>query len=339
MVSNFTGSILLSLSLVTWVGWVTIDQLGRGVAGFETGAGARVVAVDPEGAAAQTELMVGDRLLSVQGHDTPDSSAVQQWTGGRVGETRSMRIARGSDVLELTLQLAPVASTQRFQLISRVLLALLCILSPFIAQWRRPTRAGRALMVCGWGIGLAVAGLPGLAGKGVEMFLVVLRNGFVLAGIAASVHFLLLYPRPRAFLAATGIAWLYLPAGILWALLSWQLLSGAPEQGALVGINRIAAAVLMLAYGLTALILLSRSAVREWLAGSKEGSVRLLALLLAGVLPYAMGRVMGSIWPQWTSSELGLLLLFAAVVPVAWSVQVAKAAKPEPEMKAHNMKH
>lgn len=205
----------------------------------------------------------------------------------------------------------------------RGLVATSYVLLPLWGWWRRPTRAGRVWCFAGFGLALALCGLPMLPDDTATRFALSLRHALVLGGVAALVHFALLVP-PRPFLAATGVAWLYFPMAVYWGLLMWEVWSQAGRGEAVVVIARVGGALLLLGYALVAVILVSRQAVRERIAGQPAGAWRLAGALLAALMPPVLVTLMAQSWPVLWVVAFPLSLL-SAIVLAASGAAVARA--------------
>lgn len=94
---------------------------------------------------------------------------------------------------------------------------------------KHPHLLTRVLAVVGLGCGLMFLTGPGIESHSIRAVFSISRGAIVMAGLAAMLHFLLLFPAPGPFFdKSRNIKLLYLPAALCWLLVSMWVLK-APE--------------------------------------------------------------------------------------------------------------
>jgi hypothetical protein len=134
------------------------------------------------------------------------------------------------------------------------------LLIPLIACLTRPNAATRVLALMGLGISLSFFDGPYLVSYDVRAVATTVAQLFMLLGLAAMVHFLLLFPRQRPILKKSwGKKLVYLPMLIIWLLIAWRILFTPPAAAISSFISQFLSGVGITAYLLIGLFLLLRN--------------------------------------------------------------------------------
>ena len=161
-----------------------------------------------------------------------------------------------------------------------------------MAAWlKNPGRATLVLAIAGAGCSLVFFPGPQFGSTGIAATFSVIRSALVLAGFAAMLHFLLLFPRPGAFVAKAGnVRLLYAPAALFWLLLAGQALFASQDGSALNTFTYVLAGLVTAFYLLAGIIVFLRRYIKA--PGGERGPGGLRLILwgsLAGFVPAAAG--------------------------------------------------
>jgi hypothetical protein len=193
-----------------------------------------------------------------------------------------------------------------------------------MAAWRNsPGRLTRVLALVGLGSSLVFFTGPGFESTFLGAVFSIVRSGFVLAGFAAMLHLLLLFPEPSPSVAKTrNPRSLYVPAFLFWLWLSYRALFAPESEGAINTVTYVFTGLIMAGYFLLGVIIFLRKYIRvpkDQRAG-KGMNVMLFGSIL-GFLPAVIGYLPA------LSSMPGNRYFFVsmAVLPIAWSRAVQLA--------------
>ncbi len=190
------------------------------------------------------------------------------------------------------------------------------------AMLQNPQRGTRVLAVVGLGCSLIFLSGPGFESQAAGTVFSIIRSGLVLAGIAAMLHFLLLFPKPGPFVAQPGnIRFLYAPAFLFWLLVSFRALPGPNISSALNAFTYILTGLVIAGYFLAGLIVFLRRYIRTPVEDRGSSGMRLMLLgSLTGFLPAAIGYMPA------LSSVPGNEYFFISliVLPPAWTKAALK---------------
>jgi hypothetical protein len=182
---------------------------------------------------------------------------------------------------------------------------------------RKPCRKTRVLAVVGLGCSLIFLTGPGFESQMLGSLFSVIRSGLVLAGFAAMLHFLLIFPQSGTFAEqARNIRVLYLPAFLFWLLVSYRAIFSVEATGAINTFTYVLTGLIMVGYFLFGLVVFLRRYIRTPIEERGPSGMRLMLLgSIAGFLPAVVGYLPA------LSSIPGNQYFFVslAVLPLAWS--------------------
>jgi hypothetical protein len=140
-----------------------------------------------------------------------------------IGFSREISVQRNQDIEILEVYYRPLSARQKtiawLSLIPGFSFLGFCL----AAWWRIPCRATRALAFAGIGCGLVFLTGPEINQPVLAASLSVVRSGLVLAGFAAMLHFLLMFPAAGPFLQhLRNVRLIYVPAFLFWVLVSYR---------------------------------------------------------------------------------------------------------------------
>jgi hypothetical protein len=180
-----------------------------------------------------------------------------------------------------------------------------------------PGRTTRVLAVVGLGCSLVFFRGPGIDSAFAGSVLGIIRSGMVLAGFAAMLHFLLLFPVPGPFVETPGkVRVIYFPAFLFWLILVYRAFFSGEPSNALNIVTYVFTGILMGGYLLVGLVVFLRRYIRTPRKERSPGGMRLMLFgSLAGFAPAAIGYMPA------LSGMPGNEYFFASlmVLPLVWS--------------------
>jgi hypothetical protein len=196
--------------------WGAADVTTHPPVGYWTGTGHVVAGVVPGSAADTAGIKVNDRVRSIDNIPVGETSELAKMPAPRVGETHSYVVDRDGETLSLAVVIAPPGMALLMQEVGVALVGWCFLLCGVWALLRRPTRATWLLALTGLFMGFGP--LPRVNQQAVSQVLEFLVNISGMLGFALLLHFLLVFPRPKAMIQKKDTApWLYLLA-LLWVL-------------------------------------------------------------------------------------------------------------------------
>lgn len=325
---------ILALLVLLWGLLSVLGAAEHGVAGYTTGAENRVLNVEIGGAAETAGLLAGDRVIAIDGIPVEDSTALIRLGRSEIGEARELAVERDGEALQIDVTYAAPDPVHRWRRWAALLVGCSFLFFPLRAWRTDPGTHSRVLALMGLGLGLAFMGEPPVTDWTWRSLALLFRHALVLAGIGAALHFLLLYPTPRRFLARPRrAAWLYAPLALYWLLLAWRVVFTPPATGFLYNLTYVAGSMLFGIYGAIGLVTAIRSFIRHRHIPRPNGPRRVLFGLLGGILPAAFLGAASVLARDAELPVLGFGFVFLALVPWAWSTApMNKAAAGEKPM-------
>ena len=190
------------------------------------------------------------------------------------------------------------------------------------AMLRNPRRATRVLAIVGLGCSLIFLTGPGFESQVLASVFSLIRSGLVLVGIAAMLHFLLIFPNPGPLAQSKRkIAALYIPAFLCWLLVGYWAQFVADDYDALNSAAYVLTGLVLAGYFLAGVIVFLRRYIRT--PREKRGPSGLRLMLwgsIIGFLPAIIGYMPA------LSAVPGNQYFFVslALLPIAWSGAVSR---------------
>lgn len=311
--------LLLALAAMAWgaMSFLHTDRLAR--AGFALSRGQLVVQVLPGSPAERSGIQVGDRITKIDEIPTRDRAAVARLSRGAIGDQRLIQLDRNGARIEVALTLSGLNGKDRWRRHARVFTGICFLL---ICAWpygRRPGPESRALAFMGLGLGLAYMGSPQLTAEAARLTASVVRNGLILAGVGAGLHFLRLMAGPSRA-ARWHPAVIYTPLAAYWLLLSVRIVFAADTPLLIQSFVSVSGGLLLGIYLTIGMVTLARAWVRNRQAATSGETLRLLCLGPSlGLLPVAMAGVLPVLLPGVDLPGIEFWFLGVLLVPLSWA--------------------
>jgi hypothetical protein len=304
-------------------GVLTIPDVGkRATAGYRTDGNNTVLQVDEESPAAASGLRAGDRVRRINDIPAEDAAGLARLGRATVGESRAFVVERAGHEVTLDITYARLSVSDRHRSWAGILVGF-CYLGFCMAAWlTKRDRATRLLAVMGIGVGLAFLAGPYFEAAGVRSVVNTIRNALILAGMAATLHFLLVFPAPRPFIERPGgVKLLYAPALAFWLLISYRVLFTPAATRGLNTLTNVFAGVIVGGYLLLGIITLLRRYIRAS-AGERRsrGLNTMLGGTILGLAPLALGHLVAVLAPRSRLPGQDVYFLSLVFIPLTWSL-------------------
>ncbi len=320
--------VMLVALLLAWMvmGWQDLDEASQ--AGFDTDGNHTVTRVLADSPAAAAGLQRGDVIRRIERIDSQDTAAIARLPRARPGDVRVYTVLRDGEEQVVPIRYGPLLPRTLAMSRASAVIGLCFLLFPLLAWIRHPSDATRILSVMGFGLSLAFVPAPYIAEASIRAITTTVTTVFVLAGVAALLQFLLVFPRKRPWLnRPLGKRLLYLPALLLWAVLAFRILWMPPASTALNVVTNLLAGVVVGGYLLAALYLVLRNYSRTDRAERKRLALNgMIWGTVLGLLPATVAQLVDAFSPA--SALPGQDYYFASLVliPLSWSRSASRPA-------------
>ena len=324
-----TETKLIRLVAVLVLAWAIVtlwDIAYRSESGFETDGNHTVVHVTRGSPAEAAGIRAQDYITAVNGVSSQDAAGLARLGRAEIGEVRTLTIRRNDEHVQLDIVPGPLSGKSRLIAGLGVVTGLTFLITCVLVFLRFPARPTRVLAMMGIGFGLVFLDGTRLDSLILQSLLAVVRSGLVLAGIAAMLHFLLVFPSPGVFASQKrNIRVLYLPALLFWMLLAYRAMFRPEDSSSLNTLTYLLTGLVIAGYGLISLIVFLRKYLKTPASARKEQGLGLMLWgSLLGFIP-AMAGFMPAL-----SGVPGHEVFFVSLVlvPISWA-RAAQRVLPE----------
>ena len=305
----------------------------RRYTGYRLNDANRVTRVDAESPAAAAGLRVGDVVKALNGIPAANRNALQQLQRhAPAAEAWRLEIDRNGEAGLLTLAPAGLPASEIRLARTRSLLGLCFLVFPLWAWVKSPDSPALLLAVFGLSFGFLLMGAPSFESPAVRGILDAAGILALYAGLAALVHFLLVFPFRAPFLDRrwAGVG-LYGPAvtAVLVSVATLNLPNGIASRTMLGMLSTLFGAV----YFVSAVVLVIwRYAAATQAERARHGLGIMLLGMLAAFVPLLLYPVVTSLWPASASYYRIIASTYSppltlALIPIAFSVAAVRSAR------------
>ncbi len=313
--------VLLAALVALWgiMGWFDIARQAE--AGITLDNHQAIIAVLAGSPAEQAGLQPGDQLISIAGVAAADVRAMAQLPRAKVGDTRVFRLIRAGEEQQVQVTYAALPASAQHKERSERLLGFAFLLFPLLALLRCNTMATRILALMGIGLSLAFLAGPHIGVASARGLAATIASLFVMVGLAAMLHFLLVFPRRRGLVdTGAGRMLVYAPALLLWGLLAWRLLFLPPATDLLNSASRLFLGLVEGGYFLVALFLLLHNYSKTDRSLRRRLALNgMLWCTVIGVLPACIGLLVAVFSPASHLPGQDYYFLSLLLVPLGWA--------------------
>jgi len=283
--------------------------------------------ISEDSPAEEAGVLVGDRVLSVNGVAVHGRRDVDLMPRPQVGETQTFVIDRDGE--QISLELTQAGLPMMPMLFSIIGISFLA--AGLWAYLKVPTPRTLVLCLAGIGLGATISPGPYFSSYGLRLVASSIDVSFPLIGFAFFLLFLLMFPSPKALVSKKTAILLILGPPILIALTDLVLaLFGTEATAGLESLLRLLGGVLVLVYLLLGLVAAGHSYfTASKIQRSEWGLNMMLGGLVLGIVPILLvDLVVLSLGIEFGGAQFAFVML--AMVPISLALAAVKKEKSQP---------
>ncbi len=318
--------VLLTALAAAWGIAGALDVSQRTHPGFTISNDFEIVSVRPGGPAEGINMQVGDRVIRIDGHPVEDTATLTRLPRVKEGERRSYTVSRGDQTIRYRPAFEKLSVREQAIAHLRTIVGFAFLLIPLVACFTRPKPATRILALMGLGLSMHFFVAPYIASYDVRAIALAVSRLFLLLGLAAMVHFLLVFPRQRALIDKSWCKkLLYWPVLLMWFADAWRLLFTPPAASIASKLVQGFSDTGVLAYVVLGLILLIANYAGSESSLKKETALfpMLLATIIA-IAPVTLAGLASTFSPETVLPGQAYYFALLALVPMSWSISAAR---------------
>ena len=319
--------LVLAVLFVIWGILGLVDQAIVPYTGYYTDGNNTVVRVYEGSPAEQAGLQVGDYIRSIDGISVEDSRALARRPRAQIGETRTLVVERGTETTEVDIAYSAQPRRDAALGYAAFLIGLCFVVFGLLAYLKAPSASATVLALVGLFLGMAFFYGPYFSSYALRTIVGSLQLVIMILGFAFLLHFLMEFPKRKAFLEATyGKKVLYGPA-VLVALFILSLIIVEPPATST--LNVFARAVfglfIVIYFGLALVAMIHSYAKASPQKRSDYGLNFMLAGVLIGLLPVTIAVLIGTFAPRVVLPGSDFYFLTLVLIPISMGMAVMKS--------------
>ena len=313
--------LILTMLIAAWavLGWS--DLVRQTQAGFVTNSYNEVIRIDPGSPAEAAGLKPGDQITHFDGVPVGNAAAIAHLPRKEAGDVMRLTVADDTGTRALGVPVAALSPRQLRLEHTSTIVGFCFLLFPLTAFLRKPAEATRVLLVAGTGLSLAFIRGPQIPDFTIRTLTVAVSSLFVMVGVGALLHFLLVFPQRRPWLQRPHARTvLYAPVLLLWLLLAYRIVFTPVATEALNLLTNVMASLIIGAYLLLSLFRVLRNYSRTHQAQRK--ALKLNPMLLGtvlGLVPVTIAQLVFAFSPQATLPGQDFYFVTLAFIPLTWA--------------------
>ncbi len=288
---KYQGLLLGIAGIAALVGALGLRDTARAsYSGLAAGPNGKILRILAGSPAAEAGLEVGDVIRSIGGISVGDTKANSRRPRAEIGETRTFVVERAGERREFDVTYAPQSRRNRIAVVISFTVALCFVVFCVWAYRAAPSSITRVLAFFGLCFGLAFLPVPYAKSFALRTIGGALATVLVVTGFALLVHFLMRFPKRRAFLDRPWAKELiYGPAIAVNVYLLFINLVQPDFTGTLKTVTLMATGLFVAGYFGWALVLMVQSFLRASPEErSRDGLTLMLVATLVGLLPVTL---------------------------------------------------
>jgi hypothetical protein len=319
--------LILGLAVAIWgvLGWMDLENQTQ--LGYDTDGNNTVIQVYAGSPAEGVGLLPGDYIKFINGVSTEDAATLARQPRLEKGAERAYTIERDGEEITMIMRFGPLLDRTISLARAATIIGFCFLIFPLLAYFSNQSAATRVLALMGIGLGLAFMGGPYIAAFAIRSLTSAIANLFVLIGVGALLHFLLLFPHPRAFLDRFfGKKLVYFPAFALWVLIAYRVMFTPPATSALNTMTTVVAGVVIGGYFLISLFVMLRNYSRTNAQERKALSLNtMLWGSVVGLMPVTVAQLVSAASPQTVLPGQDYYFVTLALIPMTWALSASKS--------------
>jgi hypothetical protein len=325
---KYRTSFLIAAALIVILGIFRLfDQGNEPYDGFFTDGNNTVIRVDAGGPAERAGLKVGDNIRNIDGIPVEDTRARAQQDRPRIGQATTLAVERRGEsasdgtlsVRSLSFNHAAPPRDYAARTFAGFLIGLGFLLCGLVACLKVPSRSGKILALAGLCLGASFLGTPHFASNSVRQLVQAILGLILVFGFASLFHFMLEFPKPKAFLRRKhALMILYGPAFVVAVYMLFLVIVQPRATSALNQWSNLLFGLFLVAYfGGAAVAMLHSYLKATSLERARYGLHIELAGILLGILPVTIEVVLRIPMPRLVLPGADFYYLTVVLIPVA----------------------
>jgi len=312
--------------LAIWgiLGWIDVGNLAQG--GWAEDGNNTVTQVLPGSPSEAAGLQVGDNIISVGGIARTDAEAAARRGRPDVSETWEFVVERDGESTSVDVTFGELVP-QRKLLAHASFVVGFCFLGFALrAYMQKQTEATMALAVTGTFFSLAFLNGPYFDNYTVRSLDNALTVIIIFLGVAALLHFLLIFPKRSAYLdKANAKRMLYAPGLAVGLFLAYRILATPEATSALNTLTTVFVGVVVAFYLLSCLVTIYKSYSGSSAAERDSQGLNLMLIgTLAGLILPLVTIILSILAPQAVLPGQSFYFLTFVLIPITWSMAALK---------------
>ncbi len=324
--------------LAIWgiIGWIDVGNLAQG-GWAEDGNNTvtQVLAGSPTEAAG---LQVGDHIISVGGIARTDAEAASRRGRPDIGETREFVVERDNETTSVNVTFGELVPQRKLLVHASFVVGFCFLLFTLRAYMQKQTEATMALAVTGTFLCLAFLNGPYFENFTARSLNNALTTMVIFLGVAALLHFLLIFPKRSGYLArANAKRMLYAPGLAAGLFIAYRILATPEATSALNTFTTVFVGGVLAFYLLSCLVAVYKSYSGSSAAERDSQGLNLLLIgTLAGLTLPTIATILSIIAPQVVLPGQSFYFLTFGLIPVTWSMAVLKGGDSAPAAESYS---
>lgn len=296
-----------------------LDIRNRTYSGYWTDPNNTIIRVFPNSPAEQAGFLLEDRIISSGGIDLKDSKALARRPRAEIGEVRAYVVERRGQNLTLDLTFSGLPAREVALSFAFTIIGFCFLVFGLYAYWKVQNQSTTLLALVGLCFGLAFVDTPYLSSYALRAGFTAVAVTLEVFGFAFLLHFMMVFPKAKAFLAKKNARlWLYGPAAVV-ALLSLFLIIFQPEATSTLNTSfNIIFGLFVAGYLGLALVAMVHTYVKATPDERAANGLNLMLLgTVVGLAPVIISAIVGVIAPKLVLPGAEFYVLTMALIPIA----------------------
>jgi len=316
----------MAVLIAAWAISGALDVKNRTEAGLETDGNYVITHLVPGGPAESVNMQLGDRIVRIDSTEVNDAANIVRLPRVEPGERRNYTVVRAEETIRYRPAFRTLDLRSRTLEYLSTIVGLAFLLIPLVACMTRLTGATRVLALMGLGLSFSFFDGPYIVNYEFRAVAVCVAQLFMLLGLAAMLHFLLLFPQMRPILKRSwGKKLLYIPALIIWLLIAWRVLFTPSSDSLAAFVSQFFSGLGTTVYLVIGLFLLLRGYSRTDRGERKRLALnRMLWATVAAVIPTVVAQLASIVSPDTPLPAQDYYFVLLALIPITWSLSASR---------------
>lgn len=303
-----------------------LDLRNQPYSGYWTDPNNTVIRVYPDSPAQRAGFLLEDHILSSGGIDMKDSKALARRPRAKIGEVRTYVVERGGQNLNLDLTFSGLPTREVALSFAGAIIGFCFLIFGLYAYWRVQNQSTTLLALVGLCFGLGFVNTPYLSSHAQRAIFASVAITLIVFGFAFLLHFMMVFPKAKAFLnRKNAMLWLYGPAALVALFFLFVIIFRPEATNTLNTSFNIIVGLFIAGYLGLAVVAMVHSYVK---ATPRERAAHGLSLMLLGTViglaPLIITALVGVIAPKLVLPGVDFYALAMVLIPLSLSQATLK---------------